>query len=128
MTTYSVNSFVGLFGRSPESLDSLRTLIEGHADGLARAGLWLASDAKFFLFWRAADGRGVMLFSDDEEQLLTESLRRVMEIDNQPAETLLGCFTYTPADQLARQAWRDMGGAVPSHDQPMKIGDIRIGP
>lgn len=128
MTTYSTNSFVGLFGRNPQSLDSLRALIEGHADGLARAAEWLASDCEFFLFWRAADGRAAMLFSENEEQLLTQSLEQVMDIDNDPEGTLLGCFTYTPVDEKAKNAWSEKRGAVPSDDRPLQIGNVRIGP
>lgn len=128
MTTYSANAIVGLFGRSPASLDSLRKLIDGHAEGLARAGQWLASDSQYVLHWQSVDGRSAMLFSDNEEQLLTQSLEQVMGIENQPKETLLACFTYSPVDELAREAWREMGGAVTNDDQPMKIGDIRIGP
>jgi hypothetical protein len=128
MITYSANAIVGLFGRSPASLDSLRTLINGHAEELARAGQWLASESQYILHWQAVDGRIGMLFSDDEEQLLTQSLEQVMGIENQPKETLLVCFTYTPVDASARKAWSAMGGAVTADDQPMKIGSVRIGP
>lgn len=64
------------------------------------------------------------MFSENEEQLLTQSLEQVMDIDKDPEETLLRCFTHSPVDEEAKIAWSEKRGAVPSDDRPLQIGNV----
>jgi hypothetical protein len=108
----SVTSIVGLFGRGTRSLSALREMIGNKPDATDTADRWLQSDQKYFLFWRAKDGRAAAVVVGDEEVLFSGALDSALELGDAPQATILVACTDTSIDAEARIWWERHGGLL----------------